>query len=201
MADIYSSSVVDLLNLDGASGSTSITDSSYSARTHSVVGAAALSITAAKWGASSLYLPSSGSYVTAPGTADFVFGTGDFTLECWVKTSTTGKSILDFYGGSGWQLLLTAEGYLEWYTTSAVKTGAISVTDNAWHHVAVTRVSGVVYLFVDGVADGAGVANVTNHATTQTFFTVGAQASTRNAAYDFIGYIDDVRVTKGLLPR
>ena len=198
MADIYSFSVVDLLNLDGDSGSTSITDSSYSARTHSVVGAAALSITAAKWGASSLYLPSSGSYVTAPGTTDFVFGTGDFTLECWVKTSTTGKCILDFYGGSGWQLFLTAAGYLQWYTTSEVKTGAISVTDNAWHHVAVTRVSGVVYLFVDGAADGAGVADVTNHATTQTFFTVGAQASTRNAAYDFIGYIDDVRVTKGV---
>ncbi len=198
MIDIYSSSVVDLLNLDGVASSTVITDSSYSVRSHSVVGAAALSTSLPKFGTASLYLPSVGSYVTTPGTASFVFGTGDFTLEGWVKSSTPGKCIFDFFGGTGWQLITTASGFLQWYTTAVVKTGAISVTDGAWHHVAVTRVAGMIYLFVDGVADGAGVANTTNHASTQTFFAVGAQASARNSAYDWIGYIDDVRITKGI---
>lgn len=51
--------------------------------------------------------------------------------------------------------------------------------------------------FVDGEICGQ-VANTKDYIAGADMLAIGAQMSSRNATYDFIGYIDEVRITKGV---
>jgi len=63
---------------------------------------------------------------------------------------------------------------------------------NTWHHVFCTTNGSILTLFIDGVAvDSDSVTGVTGSLDTTTSFVVGASG---NAAQDFIGSIDDVKV-------
>ncbi len=147
-----------------------------------------------------LTLDGTGDYVTTPGTTDLQLGAGDFCVDLSIKTTANNKCLLDYYDGTttGWQVFLTSSGYLEWWNSSAVKTGAIAVNDGNRHHVAIVRRSGSIYLYIDGVLDGAGVANTTNHNTTKSVVAIGAQVISRNASYDLAGSFDFVRITIGV---
>lgn len=158
------------------------------------------SVTAPAFASFSAAFDGTGDYLsTTSSLSDFVFGTGDFTLELWVKTSTTGKMLLDFYasGYNGWQLLVSG-GFLQFYVTTAVKTGAVSVTTGAWVHIAVVRSSGNLMFFINGTQDGTPTAFSTNLSNKTSAFGIGAQVASRNASYDFNGYMSDVRITKGV---
>lgn len=199
-ADPYWSGTVLGLHFEGAHGSTTILDS----KNHIVVpnGNAIISTAQAKYGTGSLYLDGASDWVSIPGSQDFVFGMGDFTLEAWVRSTDTQFCIFDFYvsGQNAWQLTCDASGKLRWYGNSSLlltSTGA-SVNTGAWVHTAVTRESGVVRLFVDGVVNTATVTDNTNYNTQQTWLSIGAQVNSRNSAYDLLGYVDNVRITKGV---
>lgn len=194
------SAVSVLMHMDGDDNGTVFTDVKGLSVTR--VGSALTKQAIKKYGTASLHLPGSGSYlsINTSGTDNLVFGTGDFTIEGYIRTTTAGKVVFDMYSGStGWQLFINGSGVLVWYAgTTAVKTGTIVVTNNEMRHVAVTRSSGVIRLFVDGAEDGVGVSNSTNHSVRLSPFSIGAQVISRNAAYDFVGYVDEVRVTKGV---
>lgn len=187
-----------LLDCDGANNSQAFTDRSVNAAYVTAVGNARVTTTSPQFGTGCLTLDGTGDYLTVPGSSVFAPGTGDFTADAWVKTSTSGKLIFDHYNGTGigWQLLMSGTA-LQFYTNSAIKTGTTSVATGAWVHVCVMRVSGNIYLFVNGVAEGSPVANTQNITTVPTLFAIGAQASSRNAAYDFNGQIDAPRVFVG----
>lgn len=149
----------------------------------------------------SAYFPSAGSYLnTTSSLSDFVFGTGDFTIELFVKTTASNRVLLDFYTGAqnGWQLLITSSGYLQLYVTSVIKTGSIAVNTGGWVHVAIVRASGSLTFFINGVADGSATSFSTNLSYVTSSFSIGAQVASRNAAYDFLGNICDLRITKGI---
>jgi hypothetical protein len=77
------------------------------------------------------------------------------------------------------------------YTTSQVLIGSSTLSTNTWYHIAVTRASGTLKIWLNGVQD-ATVANSTNWS--DTTFVVGA---TPNAVNFMTGYIDELRLTKG----
>lgn len=85
-------------------------------------------------------------YVAIQNSPSLNFGTGDFTLSFWIKTSDNGKAILDkrdagtgvgyhVYLYQGVPLLQIAgpNGYLNFYNTSGTK-----INDGAWHKVVIT---------------------------------------------------------------
>lgn len=211
--DPYWSSVKLLLRMAGADGSTTFTDSSPAAKTITRSGAAQVTTTDALFGGSSLLLDGSGDWLQTTTTlSDFAFGTGDFTVECWLNTTDSGPGVLlDFYETANtgcWQLYLDSpafygENTLSWWSTNGGAGVKIIGTDfnprdGLWHHIAVSRVSGVTRLFADGVVAGA-VADTRDYTGSGISpMAVGAQVNTRNAAYDFLGKIDEVRVTKGV---
>lgn len=175
-----------------------------SGKTWTLTGNATLA-TGGKFGKCLSFPAGAEGYATTPGHIDFVMRTGDFTLECWVKTPATEtgeKYFLDYFAENGtdaaWQLghtggLLTFTGA----PSVSVKSATRKINDGAWHHVACVRKAGVMRLFVDGVKDGEGaVAADFNHMTSK--FALGAQVARRNNKYDFIGSLDDVRVLKNL---
>lgn len=206
-ADYYFSSVVLLLHADGTNGSTTVTDSSPTPKTMTVSGNANISTAQSKFGGASLAFDGSGDWVqTTSNLADFRFGTGDFTVEAFVNTSTGNKSIFDFYSGSVsncWQLFIDASGYLTWYSSSgsgAEAVAAATTTDlrtGTWRHVAACRSGSTLRLFVDGALVASATDTRDYNATAITQLAIGAQVFVRNAAYDWNGYIDEVRITKG----
>lgn len=189
-----------LLHMDGTNGGKTFVDSSLSQKTVSAAGGAAISTAKSKWGGASLLLDGSEDYLSVQGHDDFVFGTGDFTVELWVNTTTTSEKVfVDQYAGSGtdsWQLSIKG-GTLSWYSHGGYAlVGSAPINNGAWHHVAATRSAGTLRFFVDGVLDGA-VALGTNY-TQKTVLGIGAQVASRNTYYDFPGNIDDLRITKGV---
>lgn len=196
-------SVVLLTHFDGANNATTFTE--QTGKTLTATDGAKLSTTSPKFGTASLVLDGAGDYVTTPGVSDFVFGSGDFTVEAWIKTSTTREQlIVDFYVPLQltWQLELNSSGRLNFYgsngsSNGAIATGTSILTNGAWHHVAVSRASGTTRLFVDGALE-ATASDSRNYSYTASFLAIGAQVTTRNSSYDFPGNIDDVRITKGV---
>lgn len=197
--DPHYDKVVLLLPMDGADGSTAFTDSSAVAKPVTANGNAKISTAQSKWGGASLLLDGSEDYLSVPAHTDFVFGTGDFAIEMWIDTTTTSEKVLvDQYvsgGVTSWQLAVK-DGKLSWYSGGYSLTGATSINNGAWRHVAATRSAGTLRFFVDGVLDGT-VALSANYAS-QAVLGIGAQATSRNPSYDFPGRIDDLRITKGV---
>jgi len=143
-------------------------------------------------------------YLSIPDDADFDFGSGDFTIECWCYvTNTASRTIISKWtsGQLSWFLGAGAAGY-GFYISS---TGANSVlacpltswpSTNTWFHIAVCRDGADLRLFVDGTQSGS-----TYNISTTTLFngsgivTIGDDA---NSNPGFYGQIDDVRITKAV---
>lgn len=91
------------------------------------------------------------------------FGTGDFSIEMKVKTAMTGTYLLTKRGTCNVDNFInihinnlgvvTAETYNNSVAANSVA-GNTVITDDNWHHVALTRSSGVLRMYIDGVLDG-----------------------------------------------
>jgi len=142
---------------------------------------------------------------------DFDFGTGDFTIETWIRFDSTyinnynniwlptGPSIPDSkfirltWDGRGstdqWSLYCMAGGSFSYQDSS--------LAANTWYHIAVSRTSGVIKFFKDGTQLGSDL----NNANAMGFYgglRLGKTYSTWTPAYYFGGWMDDFRVTKGV---
>jgi hypothetical protein len=105
------------------------------------------------------------SYVETPASTDFNIGTGDFAVSFWVyQTNYANYPRLFSFGtyaagDAGSPLALSSESNVLYFWLNGgiygygLPSGAMSL--NAWHHLVVTRYSGVMYLAIDGA--------VTNH--------------------------------------
>lgn len=180
----------------GIHGITSITD--VSGKTLTSVGSPSITTSTGPFSSpSSIAFNGSSALETTSTLTDFVFGTGDFDIDLFVKISSGNVVLLDFYtaGQNGWQIFVTSSGYLQWYTSSAEKTGAINIATNTWKHIRVVRASGTLYFYVNGVLDGAGSSNATNLSYGTTKFTIGGQG---NGSYRITGNLADIRLLKGV---
>jgi len=145
----------------------------------------------------SAYFDGTGDYLTIPNNVNLQFGTGDFTVECWIFPTAVGAStkgiIAKGTNTTGWELRIGGgTGDLEFSYTSTAVTNATVVTLNSWHHVALTRSGTSVKAFLDGVVVGT--------ATTATDFSQVDDlkiGDSRPGSQDFSGYISNVRILKG----
>ena len=144
---------------------------------------------AARW---SNYFDGSGDYLSIPNNAAFQFGSGDFTIECWVnKPAAANGAIVDVRsGGTGavpWAVYIDGSNFPYFYD-GAVYTSSVAITNNAWNHIAVVRTSGVLKIFVNGVQGYSAAHTVSLNAT-------GSLLIGGTAAYS-TGYISDLRIVK-----
>ena len=205
MSDPYFSNVSLLLSADGADASTLFVDSGPMRNTLTAYGNAKISTAHSKFGGSSMYFDGAGDYAMSPYDAGFALGTGDLTIEMWTyRTVASGLSILiDFRGASGGvgafpTLYVAGDNNLHLYMSgSDVWVGTTPITLNAWTHVALSRVSGVLRVFVDGVVAGATPASTNDWVCGTNGIVVGAEGPNLGTN-TYAGYIDDLRVTKGV---
>lgn len=142
-------------------------------------------------------------YLTVPVGAS-TFGTGDFTVEAWFyKTAAiTNSPLNNATGGTNvnyWAIGSYADGHYQFQirdsSSQAFVTGSILTSLNTWVHVAVTRESGIVGLFINGVLDSS--ATITKTVTARTTNVGSFQFSAPYTDY-FAGYISNVRLITGV---
>ena len=163
-------------------------------------GNAKLSTAIKKFGTASLALDGAGDYVTLPSQVDFDFGTDNFTFEGWFYRSVGGVQVTLFdFRTSATQnapwLFITSGGTLAYYVNGSTRiSGAGGITAGSWHHVAVSRNGTSTRIFVNGAQVGSTWTDTTDYI--QSPVTIGARYT--GATEFFNGYIDDVRISKGV---
>lgn len=205
--DLYWNSVVLAMHMDDAA----LTD--LKGNTITAVGNAARSSMQSKFGGYSLYLDGAGDYLTAQyNPAKFDWWTEDFTLEAWVYADafTTWQYSQGTYLhanligntavaalSSEWSFGPLASGVVQfryWTGTSIAVTSTQIVTAGAWNHVAMTKTSSGINIFVNGVGLASPVAiSGTPTSSTSRPLAIGVMNNTYLA-----GFVDDLRITKGV---
>lgn len=202
-----------LLHMDGTNASTTFTDSSSHGFTMTVTGNTQLTTTSPKFGSACGTFDGTGDYLnTATDASAFDFGSSDFTVEGWVKSSgTAGENFIESeiaQGSTGWWGI-----FLNWNDGSS-SSGAISVwgdngaiqriiatgtgwNNGAWHHIALTRQGNSVKLFLDGTQIGSTYTASSTWGAASTGLLIGI-AESDHASRPFNGQMDEIRVTKGV---
>ena len=191
-------SVVLLLHCDGTNGSTTFTDNSAAAKTVSVVGNAQVTTTDPKFGTAAALFDGSGDALTVPASSDWAFGTGDFTVEYWVKANSTANcNIMGVRVAGGWNILIFS-GAIYWQSsfsnTNLYNVSSATITNGSWHHVAHCRSGTNHRIFVDGTQVGSTTTDSTNYNISSTLLAIGESSS--YGSYN--GRFDDIRITKGV---
>ena len=153
------------------------------------------------YGGGSLSLDGSGDYFTIPNSSDFAFGTGDYTVEFWIKTTDTAFNILDIDTGGGWSTVVVNNNAPLFWQTNRANSNLYAINTNSdlidgnWHHVAYVRKDGVHTPFLDGkpIGNAGGYLDATDYTTSSGNLQIG-----RGANGDLNGYLQDIRIYKGV---
>jgi len=199
--DAYFGSVVLSLHGDGANNSTVFTDSSGTPKTVTAIGNAKISTTQSKFGGASMYFDGSGDYLDAGSSSALAMGTGDFTIEFWVRFDAVSQirrlvaSTLGAFSAQDIAIRLSASNRIYAYCGGAAGvTGSIPITTGVWYHIAMTRASDLMRIFVNGVLDGS--ESSPNKMTNGVRYVGGYYTVGTTEFHN--GYIDDLRITKGV---
>ena len=200
-----------LLHCDGANDGTTFTDSSASAHTVTAAGNAHTDTAIKKFGTASLQLDGTGDWLSVPDSEDWNFAAGDFTIDYWIRFNDsdseyrmigTYQDIQNF-----WRFEKRrhndnyGELHFRWTTGNSnnilLQGGPLNWADDTWYHLAVVRYGNVFTMY----RDGFNVGRETNSTTLSNFtspLTVGVQDTTATGASPVNGYMDEVRISKGV---
>jgi hypothetical protein len=161
------------------------------------IGSVATQTTYYKYGGASIYFPGTGSFLFAPSSLAYQMGTGDFTLEAWIyPTNVTGNYTLFALGteAAGRYNGFIVNGALttNLYGVASVTLGG-SIAINTWTHVVIARQGSTIRGFLNGTVLATTETN--SSAVGNGPLRIGIDTGNSNP---FVGYMDDVRVTKGV---
>jgi hypothetical protein len=138
------------------------------------------------------------SNLEAATSADFAFGTGDFTIEAWVYKTDSGswRILLDqSYSSSGISIWTDTANKLKYYSGSALKlTSTTEVPQDAWTHISLVRASASTKFYINGQSASSAWGDTIDYSTNRPF---KIASDNNTASYGYNGYISDVRVVKG----
>jgi hypothetical protein len=159
------------------------------------VGNAQVSTAVTKFGTGSMkFAGSTTDALKMPISKNLDFNTGDFTIEMWFNASNTNLGVLyevNSYLSIRWSqstsfVNISYDGAFRLVSNTTLST-------NTWYHLALVRQSNTVKLYIDGIAQSTTYTlsyNLPDNGTTIGNYSAGS--------YPFNGYIDDLRVTKGV---
>lgn len=206
------SSVKSLMHFNGADASTTFTD--VIGLTWTANGAAQIDTAQSKFGGASGAFDGSTAYLSTPASTSLQFP-ADLTFECWIRLSAYSVS----YGGGYYAEVMSCyqvagfpndgyqfriDGNASAWTSFVVYTGAHSLIYshtfalNTWYHLAFSRASGVARAFVDGTQIGSSLSNSDAFVPTVPGPVWIGKLNIGGIAAWFPGWIDDLRITKGV---
>jgi hypothetical protein len=177
----------------------SFSDLSSKKNIPSISGNPTISSAESKFGGFSGFFNGS-SYISFPASNDFNFGTGDFTIECWVYLLSQGTSGYNHYFSVVNQNTFTFKSYNQGYylyanNATQVQTAAAPVL-NSWQHLALVRNGTSLRIYVNGTLAGSSTINASNSYGTNGSAFIGSPTNPNNEFLN--GYLDEFRITKGL---
>jgi hypothetical protein len=206
--DAADSDTVLLLHMDS-----DFTDSSSSANDATATGAT-IDTGTKKFGDASGLFDGTGDYLSVGATADFSFGTGDFTFEGWFSNTnnydpSNDSCLFDFRVDSSNYMTLIIQNITgpgtHTYQFNMVVGGSTLATFNSavdpathagtWTHLAVVRSGSTFTLYVNGSADGTDTDS--GAAPTSPGLNLGVRIPSGSPINDYQGSMDEVRVVKG----
>lgn len=159
------------------------------------------------------YFDGSGDYLSIADSAALQFGTGNFTVECWVYEpaqsgqyntvigkwgsgfGTTGDWSLRTRFNNATQFAVTIRNTSGWYD---IQTN-VNVSDNIWHHLAFVRDSTTtIKLYIDGVLSATQAVSSSDIVGSSATMSIGGNSASSTGEVASTGYISNVRITKGL---
>lgn len=194
------SNVSLLLHMEGANASTTFIDSSNNAFSVTANGNAQISSTSTKFGIGTALLDGSGDFLTWPSDTAFDIGTGDFTLEMFVRPSATISRVENLWVGSvssATGLYVTAAGKIAWWVDGIgnIITGTTTLAANTWYYVAAKRESGTLSLHL-GTSGSTTSEGSTSNTSSYNFSSFALGKGGFNNTWT--GRMDEVRLTKGV---
>jgi hypothetical protein len=127
---------------------------------------------------------SGSAYATVADDASLRPGTSDFTVEFWMRADSGGTTFngrvfgkgnyaqsgnlqLEYSGGTS-QLLVHINGSFSSYSSP------VTMTNGTWYYIAISRVSGTVYVYVNGQRSGNGTSQAGSITNTGAFYVGGS---------------------------
>ena len=161
-----------------------------------------------KFGTTSAYFDGTGDYLTVGDHADWDFDTGDWCLEAWIYptaisgdghnfaislgTQSPSRATLGFTATQMKCYLIASDSTVIFNTTYG---SGLSILNN-WNHFAMCRYGNSAYLYFNGVEIAS--ASVTGKDFDFTGITPSIGVLTGTAFYYHTGYIDELRISKGI---
>lgn len=193
-----------LLQCNGTNGSTSFVDA-IGGLTMTVFGNAQVDTAQSQFGGASAKFDGTGDYLTLAANAATNLTEGDFTVECWVRISSSASAdgiVLNnqysaglfqygvYYTNTG--STLTINGYHNNNALFSFTSGTMS--KNTWHHVALVRHGKKLQGFINGASIGTNTLYDLPLKVIANVFSVGGYF---NGNVPFFGWIDSIRIWKG----
>jgi hypothetical protein len=165
------------------------------------VGNAQIDTTTKKYGTGSMEFDGTGDWLLMANTPDQQLGTGNFTIEFWVYLATgdIGSArglVAKGTSTTGFLVSLDSSQKVVFTFTTSTITSSGAITTNAWNHIAVVREgtgSNQTKIYIGGTNDGTGTVSTDFNQTSVMY--VGCN---RTAGDPMKGFIDDLRITKGV---
>jgi hypothetical protein len=143
----------------------------------------------------STYFDGTGDYLSAS-TSSAQFGTGNFTIEFWININSIvagGAVIIEFRAASGatfGEIYIATDSTIHFYLPTDIATSN-TITLSAWNHVAISRSSGTLQMFINGVSGYSGTQSGTFNAA---FVGIGGAS----IGSPLTGYLSNVRFVTGV---
>lgn len=199
------SNTVLLLHCNGTDGSTTFTDEI--GKTVTAAGDAQIDTAQKKFGTGSALFDGTGDYLSVTDSEAWDFGTGDFTIDMWVRAARWSKNSSTLVGNSWgtsahpryWRFSIESAGIRFRYvdTISGINVtviGTATISLNTWYHVAVVRNGNDFKVFVNGT--GVGEETSTLSITSDDKILIGHLPVLYSDPLD--GWIDELRISKGV---
>lgn len=202
-SDPYFASVVVLaVNDNAADGTTTFIDQSSSPKTLTANGNAQYDTAQAPTGmTSSMLTDGTADYVSSAASAAWQMGTGDFTVELYIRPTGVQSFpglIVDFRRADlnvPFAVGFQSARVLGVFNGSGWTNHSATLSADTWYHVAASRVSGTLYLGVNGAVESFALAtDMTNG--NNLLGLAGGVGSSPN--YSINGHTCSYRVTKGV---
>lgn len=209
-SDPYFANVVLLLDASAREDGATPSDLDVKGNTPLWRGAAQCKTDQAKFGGSSLYFDGTDDRIAFADSADWAPGLGDYTVEMWAYAPTasgTGDRVLigqsnvynGFYPFTMRKSNLSSQASVSNGATIYGGPTGLSTVFDAWVHYALVREGANLRAFVNGAMAvlHTGLGGVTLLDSTGNL-AIGAYSDFDAVGFDWMGWIDQVRLTKGV---
>jgi len=205
------SNAIVLLHSNTTDGSVVFTDSAvggHSPHAFTAYGSVHHETDQQEFGTSSIQFNGTTDYLTLPDDTDWDWGTGDFTMDCWVRLDSipsAGRMAArgDVEVGDGdwcWGVGTTWGGGTKFNFADRIAGGitnhlsdALTFNTNTWYHVAIVRNSGTITFYLDGVA--VGTSSCAHDLSASTILYIGCRKKPAGPGEFLPGYMDELRIS------